>query len=526
MQEINERSPGSGRDDVWRRKSLGERHIHPGAAMDRRRETIKLLVRCEDERKKARNNGKNEDAAHKDAKAMWNGEIEKLAANTGGEGDEKKLAVDFSNCKFVLQSKNDQTKSQDGQCGCISCHCTKTIKMSGERIRFDGFIFPKDTSFYKACFLNDVTFRHAVFCRRARFDETQFLGEARFKDVKFYGRALFHGAQFSGDAEFGGAQFFGRALFKPYVEEEEDKKVEKRTRFSRNATFDWVQFRNGAFFEKALLEADARFFLAQFNDFADFTGADFRGDANFYAILSERGFSLTEAKFKTVPNFVQAHFAEAPRLDDIPACQQPQVGCQNDNELQENEKSKFGKADIASKYRALKKLAAQGNDHEHEHKFFISELRARWSGKPGARHFRAAIWLYGCVSGFGGSFLRPFLGWCILLVACYGIYLCSACTPACTAGHWSSAFRLSWENAVPGLGGIKDERVAASYEFLYGKRREIPPTGSNRPSRQTGTIERPKIPGFITVMENLQSFISIVLLFLMALGLRNLFRIR
>jgi len=51
--------------------------------------------------------------------------------------------------------------------------------------------------------------------------------------------------------------------------------------------------------------------------FATFENAQFFGDADFSAIRGERAFDLAGATFEKVPDFIQAHFEEAPRLGNI-----------------------------------------------------------------------------------------------------------------------------------------------------------------------------------------------------------------
>ena len=109
-------------------------------------------------------------------------------------------------------------------------------------------------------FENDAIFRGFVFPDDARFDGASFSGVARFD-----------GASFSGVARFGGASFSGVARF--------DQSV--------------------------------------FEGFTAFDGADFAEAVSFRAMDGRTEFSLAGATFGAVPDFTQAHFAEAPRLDDL-----------------------------------------------------------------------------------------------------------------------------------------------------------------------------------------------------------------
>ncbi len=61
----------------------------------------------------------------------------------------------------------------------------------------------------------------------------------------------------------------------------------------------------------------ANFRLVTFPRVATFAGAHFEGSANFNAIRGERAFDLANARFEQVPDFIQANFKEAPRLDNV-----------------------------------------------------------------------------------------------------------------------------------------------------------------------------------------------------------------
>lgn len=539
-------------------------------------ETIKLFECCELARAKALDEavaaGKSpkvaEDTAHGDAQDVWNGWAEPMLAERkkleeAGEWKVEKdihggllpkneatkkwfqtAKADFTHCEFRLQPVGGQTQFPVG----------RVITLVGNSIRFDGFIFP-----------GEAQFRWAQFYGRTDFDDTCFSGLACFKDVKFCGRTMFHRACFSGDAEFGGAKFCRRAMF-------------KRAIFGGKAEFRWVQFKSDAFFTQATFEADTSHSMARFNYFADFAGARFDKDANFYAILSERGFSLARTTFAIVPNFIQAHFTEAPRLDHIILKGDPEQEAlsqqrNNDQPSNADEDAEVNKANVASKYRALKLIAIQGSDHDREHEFFIAELRATWPRKNRGRFLRRArclygwlsgfvkwlfngewlirfviglygffsnfrrsigrwlvrsvIGLYGCSSDFGRSFLRPLGAWFGLVVLCFVTHWFSACSYSCSTPQWQSAFSLSWKNGLVAFSGSQDHRVTDAYRCLYGEQFNPPITpGPGIPGAVPTPTVNPAIPSWITIMENAQSLFSIILLFLAALGVRNQFRIK
>jgi hypothetical protein len=214
----------------------------------------------------------------------------------------------------------------------------------------------------------------------------------------------FHGFIFPGEADFSDAEF--RSF----------------------AAFDDADFRGPAWFHK-LDAADMRFKNAVFQEDVVFRGASlrhnvafenaqFEKEADFEAVEVRRGFYLDQAKFTRVPNFIQTHFEEAPRLDNF---------------VIRSHSSNRG-PEVSAYWRALKRLAIQGNDTDRELEFFSQEIRsARFAGDwplpwpfwktnawGGFLRFWAGL-LYQILSNFGRSLLRPFLAWalCIVIFAAY-----------------------------------------------------------------------------------------------------------
>jgi hypothetical protein len=204
----------------------------------------------------------------------------------------------------------------------------------------------------------------------------------------------------------GGAEFFG-------------------TRFSGDAQFDSAVFLSNASFDNSKFSRESRFHQATFKGFTTFANGNFEQYSGFGAVLAERAFSLAKAKFHRVPDFIQAHFAEAPRLDDLTIHTQfaerghwfswPRriaKGCWN--------RVFSADPDLPARWRALRRLAIQGHDGEREQMFFANEIGSQrfvsdwpvpivpWQPRSWLGFFR--FWfgiLYGAFSGYGRSVLRP-----------------------------------------------------------------------------------------------------------------------
>ena len=192
-----------------------------------------------------------------------------------------------------------------------------------------------------------------------------------------------------------------------------EKQVEfSNSRFQGRAWFFGAQFKGATEFQQTTFEASATFRDASFK-MVGFHGMDSKG-----------AFSLEGVVFDAVPGFVQSHFSEAPLLDTIQIRQmQAKPGL-----LASGDKG------VAARYRALRRLAVQGHDHEREMAFCAAEVRALrgdtdkplpdlrqpvpaqagrnvclWYARGVARYWAGIF--YEVFSDFGRSMSRPLLWW-------------------------------------------------------------------------------------------------------------------
>ena len=379
---------------------------------------------------------------------------------------------------------------------------------------------------------NDAT-RDWHAAAKADFSEHEFVEAAHFKDFLFPGIAVFGGATFSGDALFGGATFSG------------DADISGAT-FSGDARFDGPTF-----------YSDARFYSATFSGAAGFDGKTFKGrtlfdtakfekEANFNAMRGGASFSLAAVRFRIVPNFIEANFNEAPRLDNL----RIEPGRFAPLSLKRARNYFKGDADLPARWRALKRLAVQEHDHEQELVFFKGELRSRrWAVD---KVWHAAFWFglaYQVLSDYGRSAMRPLLIWMVGIAGFGCVYLGQFPTlavkpywgiPWAVQSAWSdwtddvrlscvagldnpvwAALGLSWRKALPFFGLGSREKLNQIYACLYGVHDTAVTTAGPIPA---GFI--PKIPDLVSGLGLAQLVISAVLIFLVLLALRNQFRIR
>jgi len=352
-----------------------------------------------------------------------------------------------------------------------------------ENVNFSGFIFPDEAQFVEAKFRNDANFENATFRGNVLFNRAQFCANAWLKRAEFRNNAVFDRTEFSGYARFLGAIFSGDVLF------------------------DQILFKG----------------------FADFSYTIFEKKISFIAIQAYGFFSFKKAEFHLVPDFNQAHFIEAPQLDDSDFSRAIKYKQGNDINDVNN---------ISSKWRSLKRLAIQGHDHERELFFFAEEIKSQrgvqhkalpcplnylnnkpvWQG--GTRYWFGLF--YQWFSDFGRSVIRPLFWLLFLGVLFYIFYMkypienkstqdnpITQETISCERSE--AAIYLSAQSALPFLSAAGySENIKRNYACLYGKNSD-------------GKENIPNVAIFFNIA---QLMLSTILIFLSLLALRNHFRIK
>jgi uncharacterized protein YjbI with pentapeptide repeats len=442
---------------------------------------------------------------------------------------------------------------------------------------FSGFLFPGVATFTTTKFKKEASFAGATFSSEVRFEGATFRGHAWFWEVTFGGDAWFHGTRFSSNADFLKATFSGIPGF--WDARFSDEACFEGATFSSEAWFEGAKFEREALFEGATFSSEARFERATFSDDTIFYGATFEGDAgfgkatfsgkaefeevefqgqatfsqaifegfanfsktifwkeaNFVAIKDQSSFTLQEARFSVVPDFRQAHFEEAPQLDDVRFNH-------SKPRLLRGQDTVNVKENVTARWRALKRIAVQAQDHESELIFLAEEIKSLRGVRdwplPNPLMFRkdepvcwpggGRYWfglLYQWFSDFGRSTFRPFLCWMIVtgLFALFyfdysaALNLSNGSKPPLSIGvpicdPPIDALYLSIHNGliISGLG--HGEKLTQSYACLYGH------SGKNQLI--------PVMPNLVVLAGIGQTIVSAVLIFLFLLALRNYFRIK
>jgi uncharacterized protein YjbI with pentapeptide repeats len=403
--------------------------------------------------------------------------------------------------------------------------------MFSDAAEFQGTKISSYVDFGNAVFSGEAGFGKLKFPDYARFSGATFSGEADFRQAAFSGDAPFEGATFSKDAMFGRVEFSKDAVFKGAI-------------FSGDARFGRATFSSDANFQDTTFSGDARFGQAVFTSFTNFRGAKFKKEAFFAAMRGESHFSLQDAKFFGVPDFEQAHFAEAPRLDIAHIAQSRRLFSRGAN------------SDLTARWRALKRIAVQGHDHERELLFFAEEIKATrgvqdraWPNPRNLFRKGRAIWpggarywmglFYQVSSDFGRSMLRPFAWWWGSTFA-FALYYLSEHFAIRNPPFPADVFDWIWdkvvgclptlESSLPALTCLaRDGQPAASALYLSIRKGSIFAGlgDADKLAHDYACLYGEKIfPDAVMYAGLVQTVISAALVFLFLLAIRNHFRIK
>lgn len=349
-----------------------------------------------------------------------------------------------------------------------------------------------------------LTSAEAIFS--SEYSPKSFGNSPSFSNLVFPGRTFFDHAKFLKQAKFDRSTFKDRVYFDDAVFEKDLSLND--THFYRNASFANATFRKMANFEQTHFHEDANFVNTSFEQFTSFRHSVFKAETSFRACVVKGSFSLGRVTFYEVPNFTQAHFDEAPLLDEIA------ISNDSNGDRRNQESSGHPNLSITSNYRSLKRLAIQGHDHRHEVDFFAEELRSKRAmvdKKWSSDWIISGIFQY--TSDYGRSIRRPFLFWLLSTVLSALAYLLTGKLSHndiplhCVKGdgwQWVSAIQLAIGKGLV-IPGIADRTlIVQAYDCLYGG----------------------EIPTLTSVVLGLQTLVSSALLFLILLGIRNRFKLK
>ena len=330
--------------------------------------------------------------------------------------------------------------------------------------------FPSSVSFCRLFFPGRVDFRDSHFHGATSFVRTYFTGIAFFQDVRFTRYASFHSAMFHTNSVFVRAQFDGDAHF-------------NNSDFRASCHFDYSHFAEKFFFCDAGVFENATFLHTRFENIADFRGGRFSKGAQFM-----------DCKFKSSTSFLGRHFqTEAPQFFQSEMYHQTIFS--EDEKLWPSvtdDNAAWGKL----AYTRLRQIAAADQNPDLEHFFLRQEMRCK---EHLADSFDKAFFKsYRLIADYGISVARPLAG--------------LAGVAAINWGPIGSYLKYGLGNKSPIAEGLFIS-IGNTLPFL-----------GLVDKRHNSLLEQ--APLWLNTVSALQSVAGLVLLFFLALGLRNRFRLK
>ncbi len=327
-------------------------------------------------------------------------------------------------------------------------------------------------TFRDVLFEQPVSFRGFIF-PMAVFTNTEFSSKADFCKAAFFGFATFDDATFSSVAYFAETYFEHCAFF-------------NRVRFSGTVDFSNAEFFDGAlfygavfsgttYFRKTVVSGDVFFKGAKFLGESTFGGSEFSGASDFGLCEFKSSISFAGAKFKSqVPAFFDTKFREGTDWGQSTWPPPP-----NDNQMAQRQ---------VYAYERLKAEMERLNRNLEAQFFFAKELRAQRELETRYSPRRALNFAYQILSGYGQSVRLPVF-W-LVMVFLFG----------------TSFFALApvYKNVPLAY----DEAAGLSFTNLISF---LP----YRPNKELLDCLSP----FAKIIGDLQSFLGVILLFLLGLAL-------
>lgn len=407
------------------------------------------------------------------------------------------VLVDFSFAKFI--GGEIMFAGSTFEATAIFRDCTFT----GHGVYFDEARFKRNRAdFYRANFSCEcISFAGASFSgSSATFSGASFRAESvRFNSAKFtengadFGSAVFQcrSVNFFGAEFAGGSVHFANTIF-----------------FCDLLEFDRVT--SGKLFAlSATCQNDMRISICE----ATFSGVfDLSINNSIFLELAGSTFE-SNVYLKTispiaVPDLRYSKFNRPPDISHLRVKFSPN----NDIFVREQD------SQLPDKFRVLKVIASDAGDHQKAGQFFAMEMAAKRGTEITGWAPLLITWLYMTFSNFGQSYVRPLLGilvlWCFAFSLFFGLQPanCSACNSPWTAAE------LATRNLIPFVGSL--------LRFT-----PQPDTHSFRTGFQTSINEISRGLGhngydLFIYLGFAEQFLGSILLFLLLLGLRNVFRMK
>lgn len=329
-----------------------------------------------------------------------------------------------------------------------------------------------------------INFSHFDFDEYVDFSGATFTERAIFKDIIFKSLADFRRATFTELADFRGVTFTERADFRGVT-------------FNERADFRGETFTELVNFSGAKFKKQANFSGA-FTEMVDFSGAKFTEMANFRNVTFTEWADFSGAIFKTSLYLDNCTFKKLPPLlFDATLCENFTVLNCNFKAIPANDTAKRAYGKIKEHYAKIKNT--QG-----ELEFAVYELeqeRLLEKRQPD----RIFFYLYKLTANYGQSILRPLCYYLLSFVLLKAIIL----THDADLIHFDTA--INWYTVLDVCKIILDG-------FM--------PSVTSKPLELGSIALSCQAESWLNVLHSIQKISSIVGWFLIALAMKNLFKIR
>ncbi len=366
---------------------------------------------------------------------------------------------------------------------------------------FSGTTFTKEANFSGTTFIEEVGFRGAKFIGVANFSDAKFTEEADFSGAKFTGSAYFSGTTFTKEAYFSGttfteevgfrgAKFIGMANFSDATFTEEANF--SGTTFTKEANFSGTTFTEEVDFSGTTFTEEVDFSDATFTEEANFSGATFTKEVDFSGATFEKIATFRKVNFSYSPIFFTATF----------------TGQMDFREIDWSKTKSSGDSLLLDEINSFGQLRHEMNirqNHDMELEFFALELESKEKYSKTTWLKKKLIGLYRISCDYGQSIIKPLKWLGVAIASFFAIY-------------FILLFGANIENY---------EAVSNAAYLSFSHSIPIIPLDKAVYSEVRGLISHSILSSSVfQIARFLQYFISIILLFLIALGMRNFLRLK
>jgi Pentapeptide repeats (9 copies) len=341
--------------------------------------------------------------------------------------------------------------------------------------------------------------------------------------MKFYSSAWLQKVHFHMGANFRQTTFRGSATFNC-------ANFNQNTTFNSESNFEDSIFESAASFTRANFGRNALFHSAQFGSAADFVQAQFFGPCEFVGCTFEGRSDYGSASFLTAVHFNSSKFSTS--TPEFRGCEiektRLKFGEQSAFRIAEQEDNEVQKLSF------IKRLADQLGQVEQSLRFNALELSTKRRIKGKISTSKVITWVYEKASKYGQSVGRPLAVYLALLIVTYFLALCCTRTelPKSHYGSWQLQCVIDNLNfSDPTCTAEKTCLTANRAAFEYTLYRAVGVLDFSDSGKATDAVAKRLFnqsiePCGMCAWGVFKGIASAALLFLIALGLRNRYRIK